>query len=80
MANISRKRRRELRQYDQHQSRIENGKLKNKERERRHKLLLEKLESGKVPVHPTILSWLSAALDKPSKQITVEDVEQFRKS
>ncbi len=73
----ARKLRLELRRYDQKQSRIENGKLKNKERARRKERLLEKLKTGQLPYTPPVMSWLSAELGKPSSHITQEDVNQL---
>ena len=69
--------RRELRQYDQKRSRIENGVLKNKERDRRTDRLVGKLRSGSLPYTPSVMSWLSAAINKPTTQITKEDVDKF---
>ena len=66
--------RREQRQVDMAASRRTNGMLKTAERARRHKRLIEALKKSKPPYTPIILSWLSAALDKPSKQITAEEV------
>jgi hypothetical protein len=69
--------RREQRQFDMVQSRIRNGKVKKKERQRRQARLVEMVKKGKLPYTPTVMSWLSVALDKPSSRITPQDVEQF---
>jgi hypothetical protein len=69
--------RREQRRFDMAQSRRVNGLLKMKERIRRHKRMIELLQKGKLPYTPTILSWVSAALDKPARQITQADIDQL---
>jgi hypothetical protein len=69
--------RREQRRYDMAQSRRINGMLKMKERIRRHKRLLELLKKGKLPYTPTVMSWLSAELNKPARQIVQADVDQL---
>lgn len=72
-----RRKRLDLRQADQRVSRRENGMLKTKERARRHNRLVEKLKAGRLPYSPTVMSWLSAELDKPSRLIQQADVDQF---
>lgn len=69
--------RREQRQFDMAQSRRRNSPLKTKERARRHARLIEALRQGKAPYSPTVRSWLSAELGKPSSRITDDDVKQF---
>jgi hypothetical protein len=64
----------------QQQSRIENGHLKRAERERRDERLRTLVKNGKLPFTPTVMSWLSATLDKPSRLITQADVDKFLKS
>jgi hypothetical protein len=71
--------RREQRQVDMAESRRTNGMLKTAERNRRHKRLIESLKKCKPPYTPIIQSWLSAALNKPSRQITPEDVSALLK-
>jgi hypothetical protein len=71
--------RREQRQVDMARSRRVNGMLKTKERVRRDTRMLGLLKAGKLPYTPTILSWLSAKLDKPSGRITQADVDQVVK-
>jgi hypothetical protein len=61
------------------ESRRNNGMLKMKERVRRHGRMLEVLKKGKLPFTPTVMSWLSAALDKPSRLITQAEVDQLVK-
>ena len=69
--------RREQRRFDMALSRRTNGMLKMKERNRRHALLLEMVKKGKLPYVPTIMSWLSAELDKPARQIVQADVDRL---
>jgi hypothetical protein len=68
--------RRDQRQYDQKMSRLVNGELKSKERVRRTARILGLIKSqGKLPYAPSVMSWLSQELDKPSTRITQEDVD-----
>ena len=67
--------RREQRRVDQNLSRRTNGMLKMAERERRQIRMVELLKKGKLPYTPTIMSWLSAQLDKPSTRIIQADVD-----
>jgi hypothetical protein len=69
--------RREQRREDMAESRRVNGMRKMKERARRETLLLEIVKKGKLPFTPPVMSWLSAALDKPSGRIQQADVDQF---
>jgi hypothetical protein len=72
--------RKDLTLAKQHTSRIENGHEKRKERARRDIRLKDALKKGSLPYTPTVLSWLSAAIDKPSTQITQADVDAFLKA
>jgi hypothetical protein len=63
----------------QQESRIENGHLKRSERERRDERLKTLVKNGKLPYTPTVMSWLSARLDKPGRLITQADVDKFLK-
>jgi hypothetical protein len=69
--------RREQRQFDMALSRRTNGLRKMAERERRERRMVELLKKGRLPYTPSIMSWLSAQLDKPSKQIVQTDVDQL---
>jgi hypothetical protein len=71
--------RREQRQVDMAESRHVNGALKAKERQRRLGRLKAMLTKTKPPYSPTVLSWLSAQLDKPGRLITPADVDRFLK-
>jgi hypothetical protein len=69
--------RREQRQFDMALSRRTNGLVKQKERIRRRKRILEIIKaSGQLPYTPVVMSWLSTELDKPSTRITQADVDQ----
>ena len=72
--------RRQQRQTDMAKSRQVNGLLKTKERARRDARMLGYVEKGKLPYLPSVMSWLSSKLNKPSKQITQADVSQLVKS
>ncbi len=67
--------RREQRDVDQAESRILNGHRKKKERDRRDARMTELVKKSKLPYTPTILSWLSVKLDKPSTKITQDEVD-----
>ena len=67
--------RREQRQYDMKQSRLRNGKVKVKERVRRDQRMTAIVKNGKLPYIPSVMSWLSAKLDKPARLIQQPDVD-----
>jgi hypothetical protein len=69
--------RREQRQFDMARSRMRNGLKKRNERQRRETRMIELVKAARLPYTPSILSWLSAELDKPSTRITQEDVDQL---
>jgi len=69
--------RREQRQYDMRESRHRNGIEKAKERVRRDQRMLEFVKKGQLPYLPSVMSWLSVKLDKPSRLITADDVQKF---
>ena len=69
--------RREQRQIDMALSRITNGAEKKKERVRRQTRMVELIKKGQLPYTPSIMSWISAQLDKPTTRITQEDVDQL---
>ncbi len=73
-----RKTTRDLTIFDQKVSRVVNGKVKNKERERRHNRLVGALKQGQRT--PTVLSWLSQEVGIPSRQLSVEIIEEYLKS
>jgi hypothetical protein len=57
-------------------SRRVNGLKKMKERARRNARMVEILKKGKLPYTPSVMSWLSATLDKPSHRIVQADVDK----
>jgi hypothetical protein len=69
--------RREQRRFDMALSRRTNGMRKTKERARRDARMIEIVKKGKLPYIPSVMSWLSAKLDKPAKQIVAADVEKL---
>ena len=71
--------RREQRRQDMAESRQTNGMLKMKERIRRHERMLEMIKKGKLPFTPPVMSWLSAELNKPARQIVQADVDRVLK-
>jgi hypothetical protein len=72
--------RREQRQADMAESRHRNGIRKSKERDRRRERMTALIKSGTFPYTPAIMSWVSAQLDKPTRQITPQDVEVLLKA
>jgi hypothetical protein len=71
--------RREQRQTDMKRSRLVNGILKVKERRNRDARMMAIVKKGKLPYLPSVMSWLSGQLDKPSRLITPEDVQSLAK-
>jgi hypothetical protein len=71
--------RREQRATDQAFSRRTNGMRKMKERLRRDARLTELVKKGHLPYTPSILSWLSAKLDKPATKIVQSDIDSLVK-
>ena len=69
--------RREQRRVDMALSRHTNGIRKSKERARRDARMIETVKKGKLPFTPPVMSWLSVKLDKPSRQITQQDVDKL---
>ena len=48
---------------------------KSKERVRRDARMVATLKAGSLPFSPTVMSWVSRQLGKPSKKITAEDIQ-----
>jgi hypothetical protein len=69
--------RREQRRADMAESRIVNGMAKRKERARRDLRMKALVKKGKLPYTPPVMSWLSAQLNKPAKQITQDEVKKL---
>jgi hypothetical protein len=60
------------------ESRLRNGVLKTKERARRDERMAGIIKAaGRLPYPPSVMSWLSAKLDKPSRLITQEEVTRL---
>ncbi len=72
--------RRDQRRADMKKSRLLNGVLKVKERKNRDNRMLTIIKKGKLPYLPSVMSWLSGQLDKPSRLITPADVETLVKA
>jgi hypothetical protein len=58
-------------------SRKVNGLRKRKERVLRDKRMTKLVKKGKLPFTPSIMSWLSMQLDKPSRLITQAEVDKL---
>lgn len=71
--------RRMQRQADMKLSRRKNGVVKKKERVRRETRILSIVKQGKLPYIPSVMSWLSEQLGKPSARITQADVDGLLK-
>ena len=71
--------RREQRRVDMAESRLVNGIRKVKERARRQDRLRTIVKGGKLPYSPTVMSWISMELDKPSRLITQAEVDAWSK-
>jgi hypothetical protein len=69
--------RREQRRVDMAESRRRNGIVKTKERARRDARMIATLRKAKPPYAPPVMSWLSAQLNKPAKQVTPADVKNL---
>ncbi len=69
--------RREQRRFDMALSRRENGMKKDKERQRRDLRMREIIRKSTFPYTPSVMSWLSEKLDRPSSRIKPEDVEKL---
>ena len=69
--------RREQRRADMSDSRQVNGIRKVAERERRSLRMRSLIKQGKLPYTPSVMSWLSQELDKPSRLITQAEVDRL---
>jgi hypothetical protein len=72
--------RRNQRRFDMAESRTVNGHLKTRERARRESRMLGLLKAGKFPYTPSLMSWVSRELDKPTSKITAADVGKLVKA
>ena len=58
------------RQSDMRESRIRNGLLKTKERQRRDQRMADLIQKqGQLPYSPVVMSWLSEQLDRKSTRL-----------
>ena len=71
--------RREQRQFDMALSRRTNGLRKMAERERRLLRMKEIIGKHKFPYVPSVMSWISGELDKPTHRITEAEVHELLK-
>lgn len=71
--------RRDQRQFDMALSRRTNGLLKVAERERRMKRMKDIVSKNRFPYIPSVMSFLSAQLNKPSNRITEAEVHELFK-
>ena len=69
--------RREQRANDMALSRTVNGHKKKAERARRDLRMVELIKKNKLPYIPSVMSWISVQLDKPSTRITQDDVNRL---
>jgi len=69
--------RREQRRFDMALSRRKNSPRKVAERARRDARMIDTVKKSKLPYIPAVMSWLSVQLDKPSRQITQQDVDRL---
>jgi hypothetical protein len=72
--------RREQRRVDMTESRLVNGQRKVKERARRQARLLDIVTKGPLPYAPHVMTWLSEALNKPSRLLTQAEVDAWAKA
>ena len=70
--------RREQRREDMAESRHRNGIVKVKERTRRDARMQAIVKTGKFPMPPHVMSWLSAKLKKPARLITAADLKRLK--
>lgn len=57
------------------QTKARNRIFKDRERDRRDARMVDVVRAGNLPYSPTVMSWLSRKLDKPSTRITSADVK-----
>ena len=70
--------RREQVAHDQKISRRVNGTRKTKERDRRDRRMLEIIAKNTFPFTPSIMSWISVQLDKPTSLIVAADLQALK--
>ena len=57
---------------------MRNGSLKADERIRRDERMKKIIQKGKLPYLPSVMSWLSGKLDKPSRLISQAEVDALK--
>ncbi|MEK6676201.1 MAG: hypothetical protein AABZ47_11185 [Planctomycetota bacterium] len=57
------------------ETRDRNRVFKDKERLRKDAKMVKELQAKTLPYSPTVMSWLSRKLEKPSRKITPADVK-----
>ncbi len=72
---LHRTHRKHLDQMDAVNTKARNRIFKDRERTRRDARMVKAVRAGKLPYAPTVMSWLSRKLDKPSTRITSADVK-----
>ena len=72
---LHRSHRKKMEQTDALHTKARNRIFKDRERGRRDARMVDAVRAGKLPYSPTVMSWLSRQLDKPSTKITSADVK-----
>ena len=72
---LHRTHRKKMEQMDALQTKARNRIFKDRERDRRDARMVDVVRAGNLPYSPTVMSWLSRKLDKPSTRITFADVK-----
>ena len=70
--------RREQVAHDQKISRRVNGTRKSKERDRRDRRMHEIIAKNTFPYIPSVMSWISVQLDKPTSLIVAADLQALK--
>ena len=72
---LHRSHRKKMEQTDALHTKARNRIFKDRERDRRDARMVDVVRAGNLPYSPTVMSWLSRKLDKPSTRITSADVK-----
>ena len=75
--SLHRTHRKHMDQMDAVQTKARNRIFKDRERARRDSRMVDAVRAGKLPYAPTVMSWLSRKLEKPSTKITSADVKSL---
>jgi hypothetical protein len=76
--SIGRTHRRRRDRQDAAETTSRNIVFKTKEAARRDARMMSRVRSGSLPYPPSVMSWLSRKLDKPSRRITPEDLKTLQ--